>query len=78
MKVSKFPSFLVVGFLLIVLLTGAAWSQTAQPQSPANSKNLDHLGLQVQDQQPPAQPQAGQPNADQPKGEPPIADQPPT
>lgn len=57
--------------LYALLLTGVAWSQTSQPQTPASSKNLDTLGLQVQDQ-----PQPGQTQPEQPKAEAPKADQP--
>lgn len=81
MKVTKFRSSLVLGFLLAVLLAGTAWPQTAQPQSPASSKTLDDLGLQVENQPQPAQPNADQPKSDQPKpdqpGDHPAPDQPP-
>src|SRR5271157_609731 len=38
-----------VVILLFALLVCGAWSQD-QPQAPANSKNLDNLGVQVEDQ----------------------------
>ncbi len=38
-----------VVLLLFALLVCGAWSQD-QPQAPANSKNLDNLGVQVEDQ----------------------------
>ena len=38
-----------VVILLFALLACGAWSQD-QPQAPANSKNLDNLGVQVEDQ----------------------------
>lgn len=46
----KSRMFSVVLLFLALLLAGGAWPQTSQPQSPANNKNLDNLGLQVQDQ----------------------------
>jgi hypothetical protein len=38
-----------VAILLFALLGCAAWSQD-QPQAPANNKNVDNLGVQVEDQ----------------------------
>ena len=57
--------------LLLSLLASAAWSQSAPAQSPANTRDLDSVGLQVQDQS-----QSGQTSPEQPKAEPTKPDQP--
>jgi hypothetical protein len=46
---TKFRASIVVA-LLAALLACSAWAQTAQPQPSAKDKNVDKLGLQVQDQ----------------------------
>ena len=76
MKVQKFRRFFAGGLFLAVLLVGGAWSQTGQPPSPANGKNLDNLGLQVEDQPQAGQSQTGQAKTDQPKTDQPKTDQP--
>jgi hypothetical protein len=53
--------------VLLALPAGGTWSLTAQSQSARGSKNLDNLGLEVQDEPQPVQTKPEPPKADQPQ-----------